>query len=131
MTSIEFMAYLFFGIMGVAIMLMAILFPLWTALHLTLLPKLDAILFRQPFFQERELWNYQIFPLSLLRSLNYIYLVAFPRLAKKKRFKGFDESLPISWPTIAACKLHAVLCALILLMGIPYIGISVWVFMFL
>lgn len=131
MTPIEFMAYLFFGIMGAAIVLMAILLPLWAALHLTLLPKLDSILFRKPFFEERELWNYQIFPLSLFRSLNYIYLIALPRLAKKKRFKSFNEPLPVGWPTVAACKLHALLCVLILLIGIPYIGISLWVFIFL
>ena len=122
----DFLFYYVFGSIGIGLAIIAVLMPLWAAIHLTLLPKLDPILFRQPFFQPKELLNYQIFPLSLFRSLNYIYLIVCPKLAKKKRFKNFDEPLPIGRIMTMACRIHALLYLLILLIGAPILLLSVW-----
>lgn len=118
--------YIYFGIMGAGLLMMLLLVPLWAALHHLLPSRLDPILFRKPFFKTSELLNYKFFPLSLFRSMNYIYLIALPTLAKKKRFKGFHEPLPVGLSTIIMCKVHAGLCILLSLMGIPYLLISIW-----
>jgi len=123
---IDLLFYIYFGIMGVGLLVMLVLIPLWATLHHILPSKLDPILFQRPFFKSSELLNYRVFPLSLFRSLNYVYLIALPTFAKKKRFKGFNEPLPVGLSTIIMCKLHAALCILLFLMGVPYLLISIW-----
>jgi len=60
---------IFLGLMGAGALVGFIYFSLWAVLHKLLPPKLDPILFREPWFQKSELVNYQFFPLSLIRSL--------------------------------------------------------------
>lgn len=98
-------ALLFYGI---GIFLGVTVYPFWVVLHKILSRRLDSLLFREPFFNKSELINYRVFPLSALKSFAYIYLIAKPAWAKKKRFAGFDEdgNLPITRPIRVACKVH-------------------------
>lgn len=98
--------YLFFGLMilggGVAVIYLA----LWAMLHKLLPSRLDPLLFRKPWFQPSELSSYRVFPLSLIRSLNYSYLIAFPGMAKQKRFRGMDFDLPVNPGVKILCRVH-------------------------
>lgn len=107
-----------------------IFYPLWAVLHRILCRQLDPMLFRKPFFQETELESYQAFPLSLLKSINYIYLIAYPTLARRKRFRDLDRELPISKPLKALCKLHfsiGVLGLLVFIGAAIYLGVALLV----
>lgn len=79
---------------GFAINIPALL--MWYVLHKLLSPRLDPILLREPYFNRAEQINYRFFPLYLVKAINYIYLVAWPTMAKKRRFKGLETPLPIS-----------------------------------
>lgn len=78
-------------------------YPLWYILHRFLSKRLDPLLLKEPYFTRAEQFNYQFFPLYLVKAINYVYLVAWPTLAKKKRFKGLNHELPISPALRAAC----------------------------
>jgi len=93
---IDSLFYAFICLMGLGAFVGLIYFSLWAILHKLLPPKLDPILFKEPWFQKSELVNYQFFPLSLIRSLNYSYLITWPSMAKRRRFKGVNLNLPIS-----------------------------------
>lgn len=94
-----------FSIMLVTVLAVGFMFyPLWIILHHILSKRLDNILFREPYFQQSELKNYLHWPLSYIKSINYIYLIATPSLAKRKRFKGLNEPLPIGKATVFACR---------------------------
>ncbi|WP_404364567.1 hypothetical protein [Marinobacter sp.] len=85
----------------------AILFyPTWIVLHKVLSKKLDGYIFKEPYFSRSEMINYRSFPLSLVKSINYIYLVAFPRWAKRKRFQALNEDLPVGNMLTIVCQLH-------------------------
>lgn len=100
-------AFQFFITLSVVILVLgAVYFPLWALLHKLLTPRLDNILFREPWFTRPELTNYQFCPLSLLRSLNYIYLIGWPRMAKRKRFKGFNAQMPVSKTLTWLCRVQ-------------------------
>ena len=98
--------YTFFLIMMAALGFSLIFYPLWAVLHKILPARLDGILFRKPFFNQRELINYQFFPLSLVRSLNYSYLIALPALAKRKRFKYLEKNPDVGLLIKAMCIIH-------------------------
>jgi len=121
----------FFGLMGFAAILSLIYFPLWAVLHKLLPPKLDPILFREPWFQKSELVNYQFFPLSLIRSLNYSYLIAWPSMAKRRRFKGLEQALPVSAVATVLCKIHMSVGCIGALIAIPFFSIVVYTLLFL
>jgi|SRR5690625_159062 len=78
-------------------------YPLWYILHRVLSKRLDPLLLKEPYFNRAEQFNYQFFPLYLVKAVNYIALVAWPTLAKKRRFKGSREDLPISPALRAVC----------------------------
>lgn len=79
---------------------------MFTLLHSLLTNKLDPVLFRQPYFNTAELANYQIFPLSGLRSLNYSYLIAWPTMAKRRRFKALNSDIASNWLVRNLCRVH-------------------------
>jgi hypothetical protein len=119
---------IFIVIMNIVFASGCVAFGLWAVLHKPLCQQLDKILFREPYFQKSELANYQFFPLSLLKSLNYIGLVAAPCLLKKKRFGGFSGEVPISRPVRLACKLCFSFFVLLAIMFFVYFGYGAWVF---
>jgi len=114
---------IFLGLMGAGALVGFIYFSLWAVLHKLLPPKLDPILFREPWFQKSELVNYQFFPLSLIRSLNYSYLIAWPSMAKRRRFRGVDQDLPVSAIMTTLCKIHISVGVIGTLIAIPYFSI--------
>jgi len=122
-TMINMLYNVFFGLMGLAALLSLIYFPLWAILHKLLPPKLDPVLFKEPWFQKSELVNYQFFPLSLIRSLNYSYLIAWPSMAKRRRFRGVDQDLPVSAIMTTLCKIHISVGVIGTLIAIPYFSI--------
>lgn len=122
MGNIDTVFLIFIVIMAIGLLIALTLYPLWIVLHQILPKRLDAILFKEPYFQKSELVNYQCWPLSYLKSMNYIYLIAAPSLAKKKRFKGFNEPLPIGPGLRVACKLNFSLLMAGMLMFFVFFG---------
>lgn len=109
-------------VISAILILGALYFPLWAILHYYLTPRLDGELFRKPFFHSSELVNYQVFPLSLLRSLNYIFLIAWPSAAKRKRFRGFSEELDLSRWVVVLCRMQIVIALAVLMLGAIFLG---------
>ncbi|MCH8499623.1 MAG: hypothetical protein LAT63_14195 [Marinobacter sp.] len=70
--------------------------------------------------------NYRFFPFSILRSLNYSFLLAVPTIAKKKRFTGFNDQLPVNAATVLLCKIHVIAGVMVLIAGIPLLAIGLW-----
>ena len=118
-------------LMGLGALVGLIYFPLWAVLHKLLPPILDPILFKEPWFQKSELVNYQFFPLSLIRSLNYSYLIAWPSMAKRRRFRGVDQDLPVSAIMTTLCKIHISVGVIGTLIAIPYFSITFYALFFL
>ena len=118
-------------LMGLAFLIALIFFPLWAVLHKLLPPKLDPILFKEPWFQKSELVNYRFFPLSLIRSLNYSYLIAWPSMAKRRRFRGLEQNLPVSVFVTTLCKIYTSAALIGTVVGIFYFGIGLYVLLFL
>ncbi|GGY81503.1 hypothetical protein [Marinobacter zhanjiangensis] len=100
----------------------ALYLPIWAILHQYLTPRLDGQLFRRPFFQSSELHNYQTFPLSLLRSLNYILLVGWPSIAKRRRFRGFTGKLAVSRWAVVLCRIQILLALVALVLAVAFFG---------
>lgn len=115
---------------GTGIFLGVTVYPSWVVLHKILSRRLDPILFREPFFKKSELANYRVFPLSALKSLSYIYLIAKPKWAKKKRFAGLkvDGSLPVSGPIRVACKIHFTLMLFGGVFAIVFFAFIIWAY---
>lgn len=60
----------------------------WHILHFILCKKYDALLFKEPIFNPMELAIYSSWPLSLVRSMAYVLLIAAPDFfITKRRFK--------------------------------------------
>lgn len=112
MELIDLRFFTFLLMMLTALTLSAVYYPLWGLLHQVLPQQLDRHLFRKPFFNEKELMNYQYFPLSLIRSLNYSYLIAMPGMAKRRRFKELREDIRVNPLIRLACVVH-IGCALL------------------
>lgn len=88
-------AILYIGSLVLAIPLGLIFYPTWYFAHKPLCTALDPVLFREPFFNKDELRNYQYHPLCLIKSANYMYLIATPSLAKRKRFRHLETDPPV------------------------------------
>lgn len=115
-----FIAFVVIAIFGLAVAIAA--YSLWAVLHNILCKKLDPILFKEPYFQKSELVNYLCWPLSSLRSMNYITLIAAPSIAKRKRFSGFDGSLPVGRKLRAMCKVQFLLMLTLVLFFFVFFG---------
>jgi hypothetical protein len=119
-----FFWFLLITVSGLTVAALACL--LWVVLHKVLCSKLDPLLFRRPYFQKTELANYRYWPLNILRSANYSYLIAFPSLAKRKRFAGFDEALQVGPILKLACRVHITLIFLGGIYFCVYFGYIGW-----
>jgi len=78
---------------------------LWQLLHIILCKKYDELLFKEPYFRLTELSVYDAWPLSLFRSMGYIWLLAAPSLAKKRRFKGVSIDYSNEFWLVQACRI--------------------------
>ncbi|MGD8177384.1 hypothetical protein, partial [Marinimicrobium sp. ARAG 43.8] len=80
-------------------------------LHNTLINRLDPLLFKRPYFQEKELLLYVTWPFSFLKTAGYIMLITCPKAAKWKRFKGFDKNVPVGKPLVVLSYIEVALFA--------------------
>jgi len=123
--------FLVFLILGLVIFaLSAIYYPMWAVLHKMLSKRLDDTLLVEPYFNKSEIVNYQIFPLSMLKSLSYIYLIAAPSLAKRKRFRDFKGEVQVSEPLKLACKIHfsmAIFGLILCVVFFAYLGFAAYI----
>ncbi len=103
---LDIISIAFATIIGLILCISFFAYPLWVFLHHLLLKRLDHLLFIEPYFTKEERLNYLVWPLSYLKSMNYIGLIAVPRIAKRKRFKGFDSPLPVSEKVVILCKIE-------------------------
>lgn len=106
-------------------------YPLWYILHRVLSKRLDPLLLKEPYFNRAEQFNYQFFPLYLVKAVNYIALVAWPTLAKKRRFRGLREELPIGSSLRAVCIIQFSLMWIGALAFLVWISIVIYVLVFL
>ncbi len=107
-------------LMAAGVIVSLAFYSLWAYLHHTLPPKLDHHLFKEPYFNNQEKINYQFFPLSCLKSLNYIYLVAYPTLAKKRRFRKLDYRPNLSPVLTLLCKIQFTTGLVGLVLGVAF-----------
>lgn len=84
-------------------------------LHITLIKRLDPILFKRPYCREKELLLCATWPFSFLKTAGYIMLITCPKAAKWKRFKGFDKEVPVGKPLVVLSYIEVVLLASMLL----------------
>lgn len=115
-------------ILAICLSVAALFYPLWIFLHKALPKNLDPLLFKEPYFQKSELANYQFFPLNFVKTINYIYLVAYPGCAKRKRFNGFNKEIPIKKSMRILCRIHfnlGIFGLLMCLILFVYLGVAV------
>lgn len=105
-----------------ALILGLLYIPVWAVLHHYLTPRLDPQLFRQPFFHASELVNYRLFPLSLLRSLNYIFLIGWPSLARRRRFRELSDKVSVSRWAVMLCRLQIGMVIVGLALAVAFFG---------
>lgn len=101
-------------------------YGIWAYLHKTMAKNLDGEFFREPHFQPKELVNYQFFPLSLIKSMNYILLVAIPKLAINRRFKTLTGPPDVPRSTRLLCKVDVALLILILTIGLFLVPLMIY-----
>ncbi len=75
-------------------------------LHYILLVRLDSILFKEPYFHKQELSVFGVWPFSMIKALMYMLLIAWPQLAKYKRFKKLNRPLPVGKGIIVMCYIE-------------------------
>ena len=65
-----------------------------------LYPQLDPILFKEPWFNPAQLEMLTAWPLSFIKAVIYLFLIAYPDYIRtKKRFKNLKQVLQ-SNPTL-------------------------------
>src|SRR5690606_3485072 len=114
----------FMLIMGGSFLIIAVAFPLWFVMH-RLLEPLDPVLLREPFFPKWDQHNWQVWPVSYLKTLTYVCLIAVPGIAMRKRFKGLDQVPEVGRVTRALAKTHFVtmcVCAFMAIVNFVYFG---------
>lgn len=117
----------FLYLMGAGFLVALIFYPTWAILHRILSWRLDSVLFRKPFFDQGELEKYRYFPLSLVKSINYVFLIAYPGWARKRRFKELDQQVEVSRGIRVLCKFHftlGLLGALLFVIAALYLGVG-------
>jgi len=108
-TIFLFMATLFFGF------LLAVFIHI---LHLMLSRRLDPILFNYQWFSIGEVAMMSLWPFSLFKSSYYAFLITFPNFARRKRFKGLQNNLPIETPLRIASKIYMYFYILTAMVGV-------------
>lgn len=66
-----------------------------TVMHNILYRRLDPILFREPWFSSAERALFSSWPLSLVKAGHYMFLIAYPKRSRRKRFINLEQELPI------------------------------------
>jgi len=91
-------------------------------MHNILYPRLDPILFKEPWFNPAQLEMFSAWPLSLIKTVIYMFLIAYPNLIrKKKRFKNLKEVPPVEPNIKIACKIYTTLHLMFVSIGVAFI----------
>lgn len=102
-------AALFFDLLLALLAMMLVTFSTWGVLHIILCHRLDPILYKEPHFYHVELSTLSFWPFSFLRSALYMGLIVIPSSLKKRRFKTFNDELPVGPALSLACKITLML----------------------
>ncbi len=107
---------------GIGIILLAILIPFLIIMHNLLYRRLDPILFQSPWFNEQQLVMFSAWPLSFIKTVIYMFLIAYPDyIRKKKRFNKL-ENVPTVEPAIKiACKIYTALHVAFAVIGVSWL----------
>lgn len=108
----------FFSLMFVVLGLALTNGVLWIILHNLLYKKMDQILFIEPYFSHFELEAYSSWPLSMIKTMIYLFLITAPEFSRKRRFKGFTQELSVSMPIRLASAICVSLLFLTALCGV-------------
>src|SRR5690606_29385076 len=125
----DLMLLIFMLFVGAAFLIIAVAYPLWFVLH-RLLEPLVPVLLREPFFPKWDQPNWQVWPVSYIKSFNYVCLIAVPGIAMRKRFKGLDQVPKVRRVTRVLAKTHFYTMCLGVMMGIihlAYFGLVLWI----
>lgn len=128
--SEDLMFFFFMLIMGSAFLGIIVAFPLWFVLH-RLLQSLDPVLLREPFFPKWDQPNWQVWPVSYIKTFTYVCLIAVPGIAMRKRFKGLDEVPEVGKLTRVLAKTHfftVFIGAVMALVHFVYFGFFLWIY---
>jgi len=108
--------------LGSVLVLIAILIPFLIVMHNILYKQLDPLLFKEPWFNSAQLIMFKSWPLSFIKSVIYMFLIAYPNyIRKKKRFNQL-ETVPTLTPRIkTACKIYTVLHVAMILIGLNWL----------
>lgn len=113
-------------LMGFELILIITLLPFLIVMHNMLSPRLDPILFKEPWFHPQQLIIFNSWPMSFIKSVIYMFLIAYPNYTRrKKRFKDLKEVPVVSSSIQNACKLYTILHLLMVFSGIVmflYVG---------
>jgi len=90
-------------------------------MHNKLYPWLDPILFKEPWFNSAQLEMFSAWPLSFIKTVIYMFLIAYPDfIRKKKRFKNLKQMPPIDPNIKLACKIYTVLHLMFVSIGVAF-----------
>lgn len=120
----------FYGFLA-AVAAIALYFPTFVWLHYRLSQRLDRYLFRAPFFSRAEQVNYQNFPLSIVKTISYIQLIAVPGWARRRRFKELSSNVTVRNSDSLMSKVNFWLSVAITLYGLLYFllgGLIIYVY---
>lgn len=109
----------FYGFLA-AVAAIALYFPTFAWLHYQLPQRLDAQLFRAPFFSRAEQTNYRFFPLNMVKTISYIQLIAVPGWARRRRFRDLSSDVAVDYSTSILSKINFWLSVAIALYGVVY-----------
>lgn len=119
----------FMLILIASLVFIAITIPLWFVLH-RLLEPLDNVLLREPFFPRWDQPNWQVWPVSYLKTFTYVCLIAVPSVAMRKRFKGLKVVPKVARATKLLARAHFIMMCLGAIMFFVYFGYAAF-FMFI
>lgn len=125
MQEISLIGFIGAGLFISGAVLVSILIVFLIVMHNILHPRLDPILFREPWFNSAQLDMFSAWPLSLIKSMSYIFLIAYPSFfLNRKRFNGLETVPPVQPSIKTACKVY-----FILHLSTVIISISLFVFL--
>ena len=147
MQEVSLIGIIFFVLLGSGLVLSFILLLFVLVMHNILGRRLDPILFREPWFNATQLVMFASWPLSFIKSINYMFLIGYPNITLKvsrftntnrftkrlsSRFNGLHlKDVPPVQPSLKiACKIYTILHLLTAIIGVSmflFIG-GVYVF---
>lgn len=115
------------------LMLIPILLTYLISMHSSLCRQLDPLLFKEPWFKLAQLTMFDSWPLSLIKSINYMLLIGFPTLTlKTNKFHSLKlKDVPTVSSTFKiACRIYSILHITVSFIAVAlflYIG---WYYLF-